>query len=383
MSRDTASRPSGLSALAAPSLPSFIGQKEAVEKVRVALAAATADGTQFPHTLMVGPPGLGKSLLAKVIAAHMGGQLRETLAQTLSHPDALSSLLQEAVDLDVVFIDEADGLPSPNMVLLYRSLEEGLLFLPKKGANRAGRAVTLSRFTLLAATNNEFGLAQPLRDRFRLTLRFEYYQPEDLAELLCLKAAGLGWAVRDDVLQRIGALGRGTPRLAMRLLESCRRVCRSRGGAVINLDHFRRACEIDGIDSLGLDRTEQQYLRILYEAARSVRLGILAQMMSLPSRTVSSVIEDYLVRSGLVMRSDLGRELTTRGRDHVAANLGADRVVAGPAALPPAETATRPLPPAKTATLPLPSALGLTRQLHSARRSRAAWDCHDGYAAWG
>jgi Holliday junction DNA helicase RuvB len=312
---------SDINAVSPNILEQFVGQDECVVRVKVALEAAWADGTRFPHTLMVGPPGVGKSLMAKVIAKEMGCELREALAQTLGLGGELSALLLEAGDRDCVFLDEADEMYPYHMSLLYRSLEEGKLFVPRGESTEATRSIPLSSFTLLAATNNEFQLVQPLRERFRLILRFDYYSVEALTLLLRQRAMALHWGIEEEALSGIAGRGRGTPRVALRLLEACRRTCRSQYESVITMQHFEQTCRMEGLDEMGLDRVEQQYLRYLYEAENAVRLGTLASVLGLPPRTVSSVIEDFLVRSELVIRSDFGRQLSKKGVEHVRTSL--------------------------------------------------------------
>jgi holliday junction DNA helicase RuvB len=297
-------------------LEKFIGQKAVVDQVKVALEASWNDATPFPHLLMAGPPGVGKTQLAKVIAAEMGGSLHEVLANTLQSAADLNAVLLRARDREVVFIDEADELPAqPFQTLLYRALEEGKLFL---GGQKAG-SIPLQNFTLLAATNHESSLVAPLRERFKIVLRFDYYEAADLTTIVSHRARSLGWSCEPAVFTKLAALGRGVPRRAIQLLESCRRVARSRGEDTITLDHCTKTCQLEGLCSVyGLDPTERTYLRLLHEAGGTpVRVGTLSARLGLPPRTLSQVVEAYLLRLGLVARRNDGRELTPLAQEYL------------------------------------------------------------------
>jgi Holliday junction DNA helicase RuvB len=185
----------------------------------------------------------------------------------------------------------------------------------RKGSSPVG--IPLQDFTLLLATTDEYQLLQPLRDRMRLTLRFQFYQPEDLEKIVRMRAASLAWEVEPQVFPLIAQRGRGTPRLALRLLQSAHRVSRAVASDVISATNLEKACRLEGIDHLGLGPTEQQYLKILLEGP--TRLNMLASRLGLPSRTVAEVTEQFLVRAGLIEKDDQGRRLlSAKGREHTA-----------------------------------------------------------------
>lgn len=302
---------------APPTLNHLVGQRAIVNQIKVALDAAFADNTRACHMLLTGAPGLGKTLLAQIVAKEMASEFHEVLGQSLAQPSDLFGLLLQATDKSVIFVDESDELSTTIQTTLYRAVEERKLFLAQSSSARGAKSIPLADFTLLLASNHEHSLVQPLRDRMKLILRFEQYTETELCELVRQRARALHWNVDDDVLGLIAARGRGTPRLALRLLEACRRTCRSELDTAIVRHHFDRTCELEGIDGLGLDRQEIQLLRILEEATGAVRLNVLASRLALPPRTVSDVVERHLVQMGLIDKSPEGRRITAKGLSHL------------------------------------------------------------------
>jgi Holliday junction DNA helicase RuvB len=192
------------------------------------------------------------------------------------------------------------------------ALDKQCLFASK----RLSQPIPIADFTLLLSTTDEYCLLQPLRDRMKLTLRFEFYSEEELATLLRHRCRALGWDVAAEVLPLIAARSRGTPRLGLRLLQACRRVGRSQGDQAITVPHFERACQLEQIDGLGLGPVERNYLAILHDGPS--RLNVIASLLGLPNRTVSDVTEQYLIRAGLIDKDKNGlRQLTAKGREHV------------------------------------------------------------------
>jgi Holliday junction DNA helicase RuvB len=297
---------------ALPSLNDVVGQRVAVERFKVAVAAARADDRPLDHFLLTGAGGLGKTALVSIVAAEMCVPFRESLASALNE-GGLASFLLDAADKQVLFIDEVHELDPTNATLLYRALAERKLFLP---GSRKARSLPLPAFSCFAATTDPHCLPPSFRERF-VELPLDFYTPRELAAIVRQRAAAMGWETSPDVFEHIGRLGRGVPRLAIRLLSGSREVCRSRSETIITIEHFEKACDLDDRDRrLGLDRVERGLLTFLHDADGPVRLNVLASRLGLTSKTVV-MYESFLVRSGLVVRSEHGRALTPEGIEYV------------------------------------------------------------------
>jgi len=293
----------------------IVGQRSVVDQVRVGIEAAFADDKKFDHALLVGPPGLGKTQMASVIASEMATEFHEILGQSIKNPGDLNAVLLATKDKDVCHIDEIHEMKKEFQTALYRAIEGRTLFI--QGRSSRVQSIPLADFTLLLSTTDEYAILQPLRDRMKLLLRFQFYSEEELTTLSQQRSRALNWSVEESVYPLIAQRARGTPRLALRLLQSARRVCRSEGERTITLTHLERACLLEGIDALGLGPTEQAYLRILAEG--DTRLNVIASRLGLPPRTVSQVTESFLIRAGFVAKDNQGlRCLTALGHQHLA-----------------------------------------------------------------
>jgi Holliday junction DNA helicase RuvB len=308
-------RPTDINEARPSSVTHLIGQPGVKESIIVALDSAQQDNRKFDHALLVGFAGGGKTTSAQIIAAEMGTDFIEVLGQSLKGVADLNALLLQATDRAVVFIDEAHELDKSLQTALYLALDQRRVLLQGSRKGSLPVAIPLNDFTLLLASTDEYQLLQPLRDRMRLTLRFQFYDATDLEKIARMRAASLGWEVEPSVFQMASVRSRGTPRLVLRLLQAARRVARAGASDVVTVAHLERACSLEGIDHLGLGPTEQQYVKVLLEGP--TRLNMLASRLGLPTRTVAEVTEPFLIRSGLVVKDDQGkRQLSAEGRVH-------------------------------------------------------------------
>ena len=298
--------------VAPSSLSHLIGQRGVIDQVRVAIDAAQMDNKKFDHALLVGPPGMGKSALAAVIAQEMATDFHEVLGQSIKNNADLNVLLLAAKDKDIVHIDECHELAKEFQTALYLAVDKRKLIIQ---GGKTPMTLPLADFSLLLSTTDEYGLLQPCRDRMKLLLRFQFYEEADLIEVLRHRSKALRWTVGDVVLPEIAK--------ARKERRDWHFVFCNRPGAVqepkvttaISLEHLHQACALEQIDNLGLGPTERKYLAILTNGA--TRLNVLASMLGLPSRTVSEVTEPFLVRAGLIIKDDQGRrQLTQKGMDH-------------------------------------------------------------------
>jgi Holliday junction DNA helicase RuvB len=305
--------PHDLNDSAPSSLSHIVGQEGVVNQLRVALDAAFEDHRRLDDALLVGPPGLGKSQVAAVLGHELAVKTHEVLGQSIKNSADLNALLLAAKDSEIVFIDEVHELPKLHQTALYLALDKRKIVVNN---GRSFQPLPLSEFTLLLGSTDEYLLLQPLRDRMRLLLRFEFYTHEELTKIVTHRAKSLGWHMDDHLPPLIAERSRGTPRLALRLLQACRRVCRAEGQETLTMHHLRTACELEKLDEMGLGPTERKYLRALAEGA--TRLNVVASMLGLPARTLSAVVEPFLIRVGLVYKDDDGRrQLSAEGKNHL------------------------------------------------------------------
>jgi Holliday junction DNA helicase RuvB len=305
--------PSDFNDAAPTSLNHIVGQCSVVAQLRVALDAAFEDGKRLDDCLLVGPPGLGKTQIASVLAMELATKCHEALGQSIACSSDLNILLLAAKDGEIIFIDEAHELPRVFQTALYLAVDKRRVSVI---GSRSVQSIPIANFSLILGTTDEYSLLSPLRDRMKVVLRFQFYSVEELTKIVMHRAKALQWDVEDLVPPLIAARSRGTPRLALRLLQACRRVCRALGEQRIVLDHLRKACFLENLDECGLGPTEQQYIRALADGAN--RLNVVASVLGLPSRTVAEVTEPFLIRAGLILKDDQGRrQLTAAGREHL------------------------------------------------------------------
>ena len=306
-----------------PTVNHFIGQADVIARFRIALEAAWNDAARLPHMLFVGGPGLGKTELAHLAAREMGVQLHERLAQTLTSSGAVNALLLSAEDKEIAFIDEIHELEPHMQTTLYRAMEDRQVFV--RGRAEATLNMPIKDVTVIGATTDEFALLPPLRDRFKLVLPFTFYDDEALAKITLQRATQMGIEMSPAIAEEVARRSKGTPRLAIRILEACYRYTRSQGESQLTDAHFNATVMLEGWDALGLGRDERRYLQFLANRHQPTRLSTLESALGIHRRTLQSVVEPFLLRAGLIERSDKGREITDGGRRHVGAPIVAQQ----------------------------------------------------------
>jgi Holliday junction DNA helicase RuvB len=306
--------PTDLREVQPSSFAHVVGQAHVKAALQIAVEAGFREGKRHDDLLLCGPPGLGKSALVNVLAQVLAVPFTEILAQSITNAAGLNSVLLSATD-GILFLDEIHLLHPVQQHSLLQVLDKRRIFL--NGGNSV-QSIPVSDFTLVGATTDPDGLIQPLVDRFRIVLHLDYYAEEELAEIVRQRCRALRWAFEPRLLAEVARRGRGTPRIALRLLQSARRVQVAEGAKVIAVDHLRRACEVERVSDLGLDNVQQKYLHLL--GGGPLRLNVLASMLGVSTKVLQKTVEPYLLRSGMVVKTDAGlRTLTETGRDHLSA----------------------------------------------------------------
>ena len=301
-------------------LDDYLGQTKVKESLKVLIQAARQRNDVVDHILFSGPPGLGKTTLAAVVANEMGANIKTTSGPAIERTGDRAAMLTNLEEGDVLFIDEIHRLNRAVEEVLYPALEDYALdIVVGKGPAARSIRLDLPRFTLVGATTRTGLLTGPLRDRFGMAFRLDYYTPEELADII-ERSAG----ILDISIDREGALetarrSRGTPRLANRLLKRVRDWAQVKGHALIDEDTAAQALEFFEVDSLGLDAIDNRILQLLCVqfAGRPVGLSTLASALSEDSDTVEDVYEPYLMQQGLLIRTPKGRQATARAFDHL------------------------------------------------------------------
>lgn len=289
-----------------------IGQQHVTEALKIACEASFAEGKRLDETLLCGPAGLGKSALVTVLASELGVPFTEVLAQSLTTTAELNAVLISASD-GILFLDEIHLLHPVQQHVLLQVLDKRRLFL---SGGRSVQSIPVAPFTLVGATTDQDGIIGPLVDRFRIVLHLEYYSEEELGQIVYQRCRSLQWDYEPALLSEIAKRARGTPRIALRILQSCRRVQLAERAKSLELAHLHRACDIERISSVGLDRLQQNYLAFLFEGP--LRLNVLASMLGVSSKVLTKTVEPFLLRSGLVLKTDTGlRNLTEIGQSHL------------------------------------------------------------------
>ena len=301
-------------------LDDFVGQARIKEQLTIALEAASSRGEALDHVLLVGPPGLGKTSLAYILREELGVGIRTVAGPALERKGDLAAILTALEERDVLFVDEIHRLSAAVEEVLYPALEDFRLDIVV-GQGVAARTLTLDvpPFTLVGATTRTGLLTTPLRDRFGMTFRLDYYEPEELTTIVRRSAAILGVEIQGDAADEIARRARGTPRVANRILRRVRDVAEVRHEGVVTTEVAAEALELLEVDECGLERTDRELLRAIAErfGGGPVGLSTLGVALGESPDTVEDVYEPYLLQLGFIQRTPRGRIVTERGRDHI------------------------------------------------------------------
>ena len=301
-------------------LADFVGQDALKDQLAVSIEAASSRGEALDHVLFAGPPGLGKTSLAQIVAAELDVPFVQTAGPALERKGDIAAFLTALEPRSVFFVDEIHRLPRALEETFYPAMEDGCLPITiGQGAGASVVTIPLPSFTLIGATTRAGLITSPLRDRFGIQHRLEHYGPDDLATIVRRSARLLEVAIEEDGARAIAERSRGTPRVANRLLKRARDYAEVRGSGVVTQDVAIEALELLGVDHVGLDRLDREILRAICEkfGGGPVGLSTLAVAVGEEQDTIEDVYEPYLLQRGLIERTPRGRAATRRAYEHL------------------------------------------------------------------
>lgn len=301
-------------------LEDYIGQEGVKENLHVVMQAAKQRGEHLEHVLFYGPPGLGKTTLALILAREMGANIKITSGPAIEKAGDLAALLTNLNEGDVLFIDEIHRLNKIVEEVLYPAMEDGVLdIMIGKGPGARSIRMELPKFTLVGATTRIGLISAPLRDRFGSTYRLEYYTPEDLEKIIMRSAAILGSTLEQEAAKELATRSRFTPRIANRLLKRVRDFAQVHGHDTMNQEAAKKALDMLEVDELGLDKNDRRVLETLIHkfSGGPVGLNTLAAATGEEEDTITDVHEPFLIRLGFITRTPKGRQATELAYKHL------------------------------------------------------------------
>jgi Holliday junction DNA helicase RuvB len=305
-------------------LDEFVGQEELKQNLKIFVEAAKRRGEALDHMLLAGPPGLGKTSLCRILAGEMGVDIQITSGPSLERAGDMAAILTQLEEGDFLFIDEIHRLNRQIEEVLYPAMEDFAMDIVL-GQGPSARTIRMDvpRFTLVGATTRTGLMTKPLLDRFGFNARLDYYSPEDLKKIVIRNAAILKIQITEAGADELATRSRGTPRIANRLLRRVRDYAEVVGDGTIDEETARAALAMQGVDGLGLDRIDREYLSLIIEKfdGGPVGVGTISVALGEARDTVEDVYEPYLLQSGLMQRTNRGRIATRRAYDHIGVSV--------------------------------------------------------------